>query len=295
MEDDADPADAADDDDGAAAAAAAAAADDEDDDGAWVAIACCYGGFIHVVNCLGAAKEPGHRKAASDFFFSGIKKPGGGKTGDRWLTRRSPTNFPMDMFEGEGTVCPSFTAYLRGVQQEASVLKCLAQLRTLPPGADLASRLQEIEMAVASIEQNMEEFNDFLAGEQRICDVLEAEVVRDAEAHKSHIDALEAAMVAACPATVAAAPTAVSKHASSSSSSSASKGGSITLSELETVPKSTRGRSVTVGVANAALSHIKALADDKEKTLAVPRKKMTAKQMQVTCIAVAVCRCLVFV
>ena len=192
----------------------------------------------------------------------------------------------MDMFEGEGTVCPSFTAYLRGVQQEASVLKCLAQLRTLPPGADLASRLQEIEMAVASIEQTMEEFNDFLAGEQRICDVLEAEVVRDAEAHRSHIDALEAAMVAACPATAAAAaaPTAVSKHASSSSSSSASKGGSITLSELETVPKSTRGRSVTVGVANAALSHIKALADDKEKTLAVPRKKMTAKQMQVTCI-----------
>ena len=79
MEDDADPADAADDDDGAAAAAAA---DDEDDDGAWVAIAGCYGGFIHVVNCLGAAKGARNGGGLSP-VASVASKPGGGKTGDR--------------------------------------------------------------------------------------------------------------------------------------------------------------------------------------------------------------------
>ena len=188
----------------------------------------------------------------------------------------------MSMFEGSSSAaCPSFTAYLQGVQQEASVLKCLAQLRTLPPGDDLAARLLDIEAAVTSIEQNMEEFNEFLSGEQRICDLLEAEAIRDAEKHRAQIDAIEEAMMASCRLPPPVAPAAAAAKLAAGSSSS--KGGvlHITPVELESVPKSTRGRSVTVGVVNAALSHIKALADDKEKALAVPRKKMNAKQMQV--------------
>jgi hypothetical protein len=179
-------------------------------------------------------------------------------------------------------VCPSFTSFLHGVQKETNVLKCLAQLRSLPPGDQLSTRLHEIEAAVRSIEQNMEEFNEFITGELNTCEILEAEALEDAEIQRAKIEEMEQIVVANRP-PVTLVVEAAAAAASSSAKALQHKGiKCISSTELETVPKSTRGRTLTVGLINTALSHIKTLVDDKSKALQVPRKKMNQRQLKIS-------------
>lgn len=189
------------------------------------------------------------------------------------------------MFDGgsASAVCPSFTAFLHGVQKETNVLKCLAQLRSLPSGDQLSTRLHEIEAAVRSIEQNMEEFNEFITGELKTCEILEAEALVDAEIQRTKIEEMEQIFVANRPPVTLVKEAATVAAASSSAKALHHKGiKCVSLAELETVPKSSRGRTLTVGIVNTALSLIKILVDDKSKALQVPRKKMSQRQLKIS-------------
>lgn len=84
------------------------------------------------------------------------------------------------MFEDDD-VCASFTLLLKGIQTETKVLKCVSQLRTLPPNDKLTEKIFDIELAVQNIEKNLEDFNEFLLSEMTTCETIEREIINGAE------------------------------------------------------------------------------------------------------------------
>ena len=79
------------------------------------------------------------------------------------------------MYEEED-VCTSFALLLKGIQTETKILKCVSQLRALPPNDKLTDKIFDIELAVQNIEKNLEEFNDFIASESKTCEMIKKEI-----------------------------------------------------------------------------------------------------------------------
>lgn len=119
------------------------------------------------------------------------------------------------MFE-EDDICSSFTLLLKGIQTETKVLKCVSQLRSLPPNDRLTDRIIEIETAVQNIERNFESFNEFLSSEIKTCEILENETIKMAEQQAQMIQLMQTSL----PQTLVDA-VATSKVASDKDSSSA--------------------------------------------------------------------------
>ena len=183
------------------------------------------------------------------------------------------------MYEEGNLILPSFTAFLQSIHKETNVLKSLAELKNLPANDHSAARLHDIEALVRSIEQNMEEFNELLSGEESTCEVLEQLTLEGAEQHRMQLDDMEAILTARLPVPPIVVGT---KQVSSSSAKAMEHKGikCITPTELELVPKATRGRSLNTGILNTTLLKLKSLIDEKTKQLAVPRKKMNVKQLK---------------
>ena len=97
------------------------------------------------------------------------------------------------MFE-EDDICSSFTLLLKGIQTETKVLKCVSQLRSLPPNDKLTEKIFDIEIAVQNIEKNLEDFNEFLSSEMTTCDTIEREIINAAEQQAKLIEILRTSL-----------------------------------------------------------------------------------------------------
>jgi hypothetical protein len=91
---------------------------------------------------------------------------------------------------GDDDICTSFTQLLKGIQMETNVLKCVSQLRTLPPNDKITERIFAMERAVQEIERNFEDFNDFLSSEMNTCDMIEKDIIVLAEQQELRIQEL---------------------------------------------------------------------------------------------------------
>lgn len=102
----------------------------------------------------------------------------------------------MDEFFGTGDddICTSFTQLLKGIQMETNVLKCVSQLRTLPPDDKISEKIFAMERAVQEIERNFEDFNDFLSSEMSTCDMIEKEIIVLAEKQELRIQELRGSL-----------------------------------------------------------------------------------------------------
>ena len=98
-----------------------------------------------------------------------------------------------EMFDGDD-VCASFTLLLKGIQNETRVLKCVSQLRSLPPNDNLTQKIIDIEMAVQNIEKNLENFNEFLSSEIKTCEMMEIETIKMAETQSHMIKLLQSSL-----------------------------------------------------------------------------------------------------
>lgn len=99
----------------------------------------------------------------------------------------------QEMFDDDD-VCASFTLLLKGIQTETRVLKCVSQLRSLPPNDNLTEKIIEIEMAVQNIEKNLENFNEFLSSEINTCEMIENETIKMAEQQSHMIKLLQSSL-----------------------------------------------------------------------------------------------------
>jgi hypothetical protein len=91
---------------------------------------------------------------------------------------------------GDGDICASFTQLLKGIQTETNVLKCVSQLRTLPPDDKITEKIFAMERAVQEIERNFEDFNEFLSSEMNTCDMMEKDIIVLAEQQELRIEEL---------------------------------------------------------------------------------------------------------
>lgn len=95
---------------------------------------------------------------------------------------------------GDDDICTSFTQLLKGIQMETNVLKCVSQLRSLPPDDKITEKIKAMERAVQEIERNFEDFNEFLSSEMNTCDMIEKEIIVFAEQQELRIKELRGSL-----------------------------------------------------------------------------------------------------
>ena len=167
------------------------------------------------------------------------------------------------MFQASDSPCLSSLAGLfQHLQTESNILKCLAQIKSLPPGDMVGMTLYEIEGVVSNIEQRLDEFNEFLDSELETCNTIECEIIQRSLSQNMRIEEFENSLLRE--------PkikdnSFVEKGEKPSNANDLNKY-LISQKELDAIPKTIRSR-LTVGIVSGALGILKSMINKKSKVL----------------------------